>query len=465
MHVVRPSPVPDVPAHPRRVILVSLDWTRDKDPRIPLGHASILAALQQAGVQVRGHSFPLNAPDFSEAFVLETILEDARELPPEQVDVGFGAYVWNDGCVKALLRALRQRGFRGRLLLGGPQVSYSGPGLERLYPEVDAFVRGYGEEAMVALATSAEPRAFPGVHWAGRTDLGLQAQARLDVLPSPFLEGRVDVSQGQRFIRWETQRGCPFRCSFCQHREAGERMRRRALPFERLEREMELFVRSGVEDIAVLDPLFNLGPHALAVLECFQRLGYRGRLSLQCHFSTLDAEFLDACAGLDVRLEFGLQTIHDAEARAVERVNRMEKVHEGLRELRARRIPFEVSVIFGLPAQTLESFRQTVDFCLRMGVPTLKAFPLMLLRGTGLERERERWGLVENEDVIPCVIRSHTFDEEDWRRMAALSDALRRTEGRHPPGVDALERWMGELPRLTGRWSPALRLEAERAVP
>ena len=29
----------------RRVVLVELYWTRDKDPRVPLGHASILASL------------------------------------------------------------------------------------------------------------------------------------------------------------------------------------------------------------------------------------------------------------------------------------------------------------------------------------------------------------------------------------------------------------------------------------
>lgn len=432
-----------------------MDWTRDKDPRVPLGHASLVAVLRNAGVEVKAFSFAINRPDFSEERILETILESARGWEAEQVDVGFGVYVWNDREVKRLLGALRRHGFRGRIILGGPQISYAGGGLERLYPEADAFVRGYGEEAMVALAATSERIPFTGVHWAGQADLGLQAQARLEKLSSPFLGGVIELSGGQRFIRWETQRGCPFRCSFCQHREAGSRLRRRDIPLERLEREMELFVRSGVEDIAVLDPLFNLGDHALAVLKTFRRLEYRGRLSLQCHFSTLDDEFLDACEGLDVRLEFGLQTIHEREARAVERVNDLGKVCNGIGKLHARRIPFEVSIIFGLPEQTLESFRKTIDFCLRQGVPTLKAFPLMLLRGTALERERARWGLVENDEPIPSVIRSHTFDEREWSRMEELAEALRRTEGRHPDRIEALEEWCVTSPDTAGWWSPA----------
>jgi radical SAM superfamily enzyme YgiQ (UPF0313 family) len=451
----RPAEVVPVSIRPRCVILVSMDWTRDKDPRVPLGHASIVAVLRSAGVEVKAFSFAINRPGFSEARILETILESAQGWEPEQVDVGFGVYVWNDREVKRLLGALRRHGFRGRIVLGGPQISYAGSGLEQFYPEADAFVRGYGEEAMVALASTSERIQFTGVYWAGRVDRGLQAQARLERLSSPFLDGVIELSEGQRFIRWETQRGCPFRCSFCQHREAGSRLRRRDIPLERLEREMELFVRSGVEDIAVLDPLFNLGDHALAVLKTFRELGYRGRLSLQCHFSTLDDEFLDACEGLDVRLEFGLQTIHEREARAVERVNDLGKVRAGIGKLRARHIPFEVSIIFGLPEQTLESFRRTIDFCLKQEVPTLKAFPLMLLRGTALEREREKWGLVENDEPIPSVIRSHTFDEWEWRRMEALAEALRRTEGRHPDGVEALEEWCVASPDTAGWWSPA----------
>ena len=34
----------------RRVIVVDFYWTRDKDPRVPRGHASILTALRERGL-------------------------------------------------------------------------------------------------------------------------------------------------------------------------------------------------------------------------------------------------------------------------------------------------------------------------------------------------------------------------------------------------------------------------------
>lgn len=457
---LRSGPLPGrsrPPASRRHLCLLSLDWTRDKDPRVPLGHASLLAALAKEDiVDVTPLSVPINAPDFSVEKVLEDLLCAASRGGAARTDIGIGVYVWNEPAVRTLLRELRRRGFTGRIILGGPQISYSGPGLERLYPEADAFIRGYGEEALCSFVTCEARERIPGLHWAGEEDAQTQARPDLSALPSPFLNRIVDVV-GQRFIRWETQRGCPYRCSFCQHRESGARLQRqeRLLDLARIHAEIALFVEAGVEDIAVLDPIFNANPDCLLVLREFQRRGYRGRLSLQCRFESVDEAFLDACAGMDVRLEFGLQTIHEAEGRAIRRMNKMSRVEAVLRELNRRGLHYEISLIFGLPMQTRDSFLATVDFCLRRSVPVIRAFPLMLLRGTELETEREKFGLVENDEVIPAVIQSNSFTEGDWQLMAAVAGALDRTVGHHPCCVaDLLGYVAPHAAGLMRRYSP-----------
>ena len=159
---------------------------------------------------------------------------------------------------------------------------------------------------------------------------------------------------------------------------------------------------------------------------------------MQCRFELVRPEFLDACTGLSVCLEFGLQTIHDEEATAIGRPNDLRMVTETIVELHRREIPFEVSLIFGLPNQTLRSFRETVDFCLKQRVPTIKAFPLMLLRGTALDRDRVRWGLIESDEPIPAVIQSNSFNRTDWDQMMAIAKALERTEGMHPATLSEL---------------------------
>ena len=403
-----------------RVLLLSLDWMRPKDPRVTLGHASILARLQrEPSLQVRELGVAVNAPDFDRERLLAALW---RLLEEPGWTLAIGVYVWNEAVVRWLLPELRALGFGGQVVLGGPQLSYAPPGVGERYPQANAIIRGYGEDALVELLTSEAGAVIPGVSWKGSVDLGINAAVALDALPSPILSGVLPV---QSFMRWETQRGCRFACTFCQHREAGARLKRSTLSSERVSAEIEALVYGGAQEIAVLDPIFHDNPDAVGILQRFAELGYTGRLSLQCRFETLTSAFLDACEALDVLLEFGLQTIHHSEMVASGRMNKLGKVEAQIQELHRRGLPFEVSLIYGLPTQTLVSFQETVRWCQERGVPVLKAFPLMLLRGTKMEKDRARWGLVESQDCIPLVVESDSFSREDWARMAALAEGLR----------------------------------------
>jgi len=230
--------------------------------------------------------------------------------------------------------------------------------------------------------------------------------------------------------------------------------------------EIDLFCNHKVEDIAVLDPTFNSGSQYKAVLMRFIAHGFIGRLSLQCRFEMADTVFLDLCGKLNVRLEFGLQTIHKKELLAINRPNNMTKVTNILNELNARKTNYEVSIIFGLPHQTLGSFKETVDFCLQNKVPVLKAFPLMLLRGTEMHRNKDLYKFVESGDVIPAVISSSTFTKRDWEEMEEISLVLRKTEGNHPSTIQEVERYFhsnndfvkndGIFNTTTSLWSPQI---------
>ncbi len=424
----------------RRVILVALDWHRPKDPRLPLGHASLAARLATTpGAELIHGAFDVNGPGGQPEQVAARILEHALARPAAEVDVALGAYVWNETTIQRSLPLLRQGGFRGRIVLGGPQISYASPGLEALYPEADAFVRGAGEDALAALATNPATRTVPGVHFAGHFDREEHAQVKLRAQPSPWLRGTCSVP-ASGFARWETQRGCPFRCGFCQHRDPGSRPGCQHAAEDRITAEQELLVRQGASEIAVLDPVFSSSSRSVAVLDRFSRLGFRGRLELQAHFDLIRSPLLDACQRLDTCLELGLQTIHPAEQAAIGRRNDLDHASAVLIELQARGIACEVSLIYGLPEQTPESFRATVAWLLERRVPVIKAFPLVLLRGTQLDRERVRWSLEEDGATIPKVVRSHSFDTQGWRRMRALAQALAATEGHHPTSLAALER-------------------------
>lgn len=438
----------------RRLILVDFYWTRDKDPRVPLGHASILSTVRTlTDVDVRSVVMAVNAAHLSPEHVASQILREAAGCADADVDIAIGAYVWAEELLQRVLLEIHSRGFGGRVILGGPQISYQKSGLEEIYPTVDAFVRGYGEHALARIVSEPDARSITGVHWAGTLDVAEQAQIDLRELPSPFLNGVIPL-KNRRFIRWETQRGCQFQCSFCQHREAGARLRKTTLDPARIFKEIDIFCDHDVRDIAVLDPIFNMADHANEVLERFRTRNFDGRLSLQCRAEIVDDVFIELASTLNTRLEFGLQTIHKDEQRAIRRNNNMSRVDGAFSDANARGINYEVSLIFGLPEQTLESFEQSVAWCLERRVPVIKAFPLMLLRGTALEQDRAQWKLKDSNDTMPVVIESATFSYAQWQRMARLSEALKATEGNHPRTLAALWRVAARSEPTMQRWRP-----------
>lgn len=403
------------------VVLVSMDWQRPEDGKTGLGIASIAAALKEAGACVSVVEDAVNDAQFDLEQLLLRLLHAIDEAGTNCL-VGFGVYVWNDDEVCWLIRQLRQ--LRPvQMVLGGPQISYMPAGeLEEAYPEADFFVRGQGEMAMVQLAKQADLDGC-GVHIYGTPDRGLKADHELIRLPSPFLYGVIEPAAN---MRWETQRGCPFKCSFCQHREPGNRLRNQLLGENRLDLEVQWFALHGVKRISVLDPIFHAKPAwAIERLDAIQRAGLRAHLALQCRFEMITEEFLDALRGLNVTLEFGLQTAITAEGAAIGRPNNMTKVEAIIRKLHERAIDFEVSLIYGLPLQTLESFRETVDWCRKREVPRIKAWPLMILRGTPLYKEKATYGFKESTDLrIPLVIASNSFSEADYLAMQQLAASL-----------------------------------------
>lgn len=422
---------------PRKLKIISLDWTRPKDPPLSLGHASIVANLKAHQIDVTERSWSVNSREFRPEEVLDFIFSSVDC----ETDVALGAFVWNENHLQHILQRMKAKKFPGRVILGGPQISYVKSDIERYYPDADIFIRGYAEDALVQLLLS--PDSFPsirGIHYANQPSLNLSALSDLTHLPSPFLTG---ILPRQKFLRWETQRGCPFRCSFCQHRESDPTQKRRAFARGRLQEEIEWLTTDNiVQDLAILDPTFNSGDQYLEVLEQLARYRYRGKLALQCRIEMVKPEFLDLIEEINqtgrVVLEFGLQTIHKVEQQIIQRPNNLRKVTAVLEDLHKRNIESEISLIFGLPGQTLQSFKESVSFCQDvLGIPTIHAFPLMLLRGTPLYEQKQQLQLVESSDVsfdqipriqqeIPHVISSPSFSYQDWLQMGEIAEGLQR---------------------------------------
>lgn len=145
-------------------------------------------------------------------------------------------------------------------------------------------------------------------------------------------------------------------------------------------------------------------------------------------FGDLD-EFLRVQSSLRCKLEFGLQTAQREEMQFIERTNNLARCETVFGVLKAAGCYIEISLIYGLPGQTLASFQQSVDYARRYAT-AVRAFPLLLLRGTQLHARRTELALEEDDSTIPRVVASPTFSRADHARMEEIATACNQEADR-----------------------------------
>ena len=193
--------------------------------------------------------------------------------------------------------------------------------------------------------------------------------------------------------------------------------------------DLELFEGVNLDKVNILDPIFNFGDDNILLMKEINRRKMNCVFSLQTRLELVkkNDEFLNLAEKGNYILEFGIQTMIESESISITRKNNIEKMIDALRSVLDRQIPYEVSLIYGLPGQTLDSFKRSIDILHGIGIYNIVAFPLMLLPGTQLYLENTKWGM--NEEVlgdfnIPLVTSSNSFTRRDWEEMDRIASNL-----------------------------------------
>ncbi len=396
------------------LLFVSLDWSRPKDLRTPLSAASIEAYFknnQSENTYAEFINFNLN----SHTFNIGNVKSSIKKFHPRFL--AFGAYIWNENYVPDLIDWTKKHFPGTKIILGGPQVTYGNYLVATEYPGVDYFIAGEGEVPLTELIAVLSLNKVPTQEFMSafaiytpdmlkNTGLDNKYIGKLDKLPSPYLSQILPIKQNQLFVRWETLRRCPYKCTFCQFHLNGYRVAE--IDHDRLFEELKYFKEKNVQEINVLNPIFNLKPnHYLEICRMINALEMQCRFYLQCRLELLcnkpAQEFLEFCKDNDVWLEFGIQTFREKESDAVKRNNNYERIDKAIDILHDFNIPFDLHLIFGLPFQSFKDFRWNYDKALQAYPSGLYLFPLNILKGTELYHNREKWEYefdIKNNNIL-----------------------------------------------------------------
>ena len=378
---------------------------------IPLA-AACLKAL------IKGHDVQL-----ANLYMDQSSDEIAESLKQENPDIiGFPVYLWNRELVIASAQKMKSQNPGLIILAGGPEVT-AAPESFLSDSGVDYAMQGEGEEVIAslidALAKGENPENLPGV-WSARSNPERAAYCRdFNALPSPILSESLDLSQNSGLL-WELSRGCPFACDFCFESKGSKVVR--TLDPERIRQELQIIGESGIEQVFVLDPTFNVNKkRVLEILSLIGEFAPETYFYFEIRSEFLDDETVAAFSEIPCTLQIGLQSSNPETLKLVNRKLETRAFREKMALLSEYQISFGLDLIYGLPGDSLESYRNSLDYALSLEPNHLDLFPLSVLPGTVLYDQAESLGLHALPRDPYRVTGSETFSGDDLRKAASLS--------------------------------------------
>jgi len=364
--------------------------------------------------------------------------EDAGEVAQRILDlkpdvVGASCYVWNADKSLEICNYIKSAAPSTFVVAGGPEVGHI---LAEICDEctgIDVVVTGEGKETfrqlLLAHFSGASLSAVRGITF--RNGPGIvrtppQPSITLATLPLLFSsDQRSYVSGLNQKVMYETLRGCPHVCFFCDWGVLTPG-RVRAFPIERVERELSFVLsRDQFSHLYLADSEINVdNGHCKAVLRTLNRLkkehGWDGAVTFHLEISKdIDTEMADLLSEATDGIGIGVQSLgKDALYQMGRKWFDVEKFERNVERLE-RDIHFVFQFIYGCPGDTYRTFadslRWAVDHDRDIWFDRLQVLP-----GTIYRKKHERFG-IEFDKKRPCyVTSSNSFSPSDLARAEAL---------------------------------------------
>lgn len=379
----------------------------------------------------------------------------------------FSCSMWNEQINLRVAEQVKRRHPNCLVVFGGPNVPHRPEAYFKRHPFIDAAVRGEGEEAFSEILERAlESRDFSGIlnvaYRHPRTgacviNSGQRPQPRdLDVYPSPYLEGVFEplmaewASQMRFQAIIETNRGCPFLCTFCFWGQGGLSTKYRFHSLDRVKGIIDWCGQHKLQYVFNADSNFGMHPRDYQIAEFLtetkRRYGFPDKFRT-CFGKNTDERIFRVAKllhehGLEKGITLARQSNDEEVLKNIKRQNIKLETYKSLQLMfNEHSIPVYTELILGLPGETYGSWLRGIDDILNSGIRNqLFVYMCQVLTNTELSDPEcmERFKIrtiriplaeihgevrpdylaTEYEDV---VVETAGMTLADWRRMAKLS--------------------------------------------
>lgn len=381
--------------------------------------------------------------DCGEVRICEFTVHEPKEqilaalLAPQPDVIAFSVYLWNRAATLELIDALAVVRPQLRIVVGGPELSFENVELLHRHPGITALIRGEGEIPFPALLAT----------WKGTVPAGGQSPLPpprtllrcgseliegpfvappddLDLLPSPFAAGRVDLRRG--LVYYESSRGCPYSCAFCM---SALDPKVRSFSLARIEADLKILLDAEVPQIKFVDRTFNYdGARSRAIWAFILRHNRKSHFHFEIGAHLLDEESLALLATVPAntfQFEIGVQSTLPATLAAISRNADLGKLERNVRRLRSEtQIHLHLDLIFGLPGEGYDDFLASLDRVAQLHPHHLQIEPVKLLPGAPLRRDAGELGIVFDPHPPYSVLATPLLDFNSLEKLRGISRLL-----------------------------------------
>ena len=388
-------------------------------------------------------------------------LDEALAMTDDPFLVGFSCYVWNFQYNINLAKKIREKYPDAVIVFGGHDVPLDSSMLEE-YGFIDYLIHDEGEEPFAAILNllSGIGRAedIPNISYRKEngecTTNKIIPAVRVDY-PSPYTEGIFDKilenSDGEFVATFETNRGCPFKCAYCDWDTLKEDVRK--FPIEKIKAEIQWIAEHKIEFTWLIDGNFGLFERDEEIVdflvETKKKTGYPKRTNL--FYTKNDPRFVFRLnkklddAGLSKGACISFQSMCEKVLHNIGRQNiSTEKFKELMTLYNKNNIPTFTEIIVGLPGETYDSFCDGINTLLNAGQHySFYVYPCELLKNsimarpsyieehgikyviTALNQHHREVPRDEIEEYSRIVVGTNDMPCEDWVRACLFAICVR----------------------------------------
>jgi radical SAM superfamily enzyme YgiQ (UPF0313 family) len=361
--------------------------------------------------------FDIYIAEFTISEGADKIFATISSLKPDVIAIS--VYIWNTLYIKNILKRIKSNFSEIKIVLGGPEVSYNSKDWIDEFNDIDYIIAGEGETAFRQIALSG---------FNDTKKIISRPNPHFNLIKFPYSDSDLK-SIGNRYIYYESSRGCPLKCTYCLSSVNSQNVEFREI--EQVISELDFFSFYDLTLIKFVDRVFNLKKDHYMIIWDEILKKFKGR-NTSFHFEIFpdllddnDIDFLSKVPPGLFQFEIGVQS---TKAKTLNEINRKGTWAVAMKNIKKvsslKCIHLHTDIIAGLPHEDFMDFGESFNNVFSLGAEHFQAGFLKILPGTMMMEKVSEYGIKYNPSPPYEIVENRWINSSNMAKLKLTGELV-----------------------------------------